>query len=134
MLEDNNFADVFASGSRPEVPIVGRIRRAGGEPILVAGQVDRLCVTEDAVLIIDYKTDSAVPAGYENVSAHYILQLALYRAVLMQIYPAKPVRAALVFSAGPHLIEIDAPTLDAALKAELDHAKTPRCHAPASPA
>jgi ATP-dependent helicase/nuclease subunit A len=29
-------------GSRPEVPIVGRIPRAGAEPLAVAGQVDRL--------------------------------------------------------------------------------------------
>jgi hypothetical protein len=45
IVEDSNFAEVFAAGSRPEVPIVGRIARTGGEPVLVSGQVDRLTVS-----------------------------------------------------------------------------------------
>jgi ATP-dependent helicase/nuclease subunit A len=124
IVEDSNFAEVFAAGSRPEVPIVGRIARAGGEPILVSGQVDRLSVSADDVLAIDYKTDSTVPTQLENVPAAYVTQLALYRAVLSQIYPAKRVRAALLFSGGPRLIEIPLPVMDAALKTQLDRAKT----------
>jgi ATP-dependent helicase/nuclease subunit A len=124
IIEDGNFAEVFAAGSRPEVPIVGRIPRAGGEPILVSGQVDRLSVAADDVLAIDYKTDSTVPAQLENVPAAYVTQLALYRGVLRQIYPAKRVRAALLFSGGPRLIEIPLPVMDAALKAQLDRAET----------
>jgi ATP-dependent helicase/nuclease subunit A len=134
IIEDSNFADVFAAGSRPEVPIVGRIAGAGGEPILVAGQVDRLCISNDAVLAVDYKTDSTVPAQLEDVPAAYITQLALYRAVLSQIYPTKRVRAALLFSGGPRLIEIPAPVMDTALKAQLDRAGTQHCHAPVSAA
>ena len=38
--------------------------------------------------------------------APYITQLALYRAVLSRLYPDKAVRAALVFTEGPRLIEI----------------------------
>ena len=63
-----DFAEVFAPGSRPEVPIVGRIASAGGAPIAVAGQVDRLIVTGDAVLIADYKTDQrrAAPSSTKS--------------------------------------------------------------------
>jgi ATP-dependent helicase/nuclease subunit A len=124
IVEDSNFAEVFAAGSRPEVPIVGRIACTGGEPVLVSGQVDRLTVSADDVLAIDYKTDSIVPAQPENVPAAYVTQLALYRGVLRQIYPAKRVRAALLFSGGPRLIEIPLPVMDAALKTQLDRAKT----------
>jgi ATP-dependent helicase/nuclease subunit A len=124
IIEDGNFAEVFAAGSRPEVPIVGRIPRAGGEPILVSGQVDRLSVAADDVLAIDYKTDSTVPAQLENVPAAYVTQLALYRAVLSLIYPAKRVRAALLFSGGPRLIEIPLPVMDAAIKTQLAGAET----------
>jgi ATP-dependent helicase/nuclease subunit A len=61
ILNDLIFAEVFAPGSRAEVPIVGRIARAGATAaIAVSGQVDRLAVTADAVLIADYKTDRAV--------------------------------------------------------------------------
>ena len=44
----------------------------------------------------------------------YITQLALYRAVLSRIYSEKTIRAALVFTEGPRLIELPAASLDAA--------------------
>ena len=60
MLDDARFAALFAPGSRAEVPIVGT-RHIGGETIAVSGQVDRLVVTPDAVLIADYKTNRPAP-------------------------------------------------------------------------
>jgi ATP-dependent helicase/nuclease subunit A len=119
ILDNENFAGVFTSGGRAEVPIIGRIPRPGGEPLLVAGQVDRLVVTADTVLAVDYKTDSLVPAGIEAVPATYITQLALYRAVLMRLYPERTVRAALIFSNAPVLIEIPESVMVAALAADL---------------
>jgi ATP-dependent helicase/nuclease subunit A len=124
ILEDNKFADVFAPGSRPEVPIIGRISRSDGEPLLVAGQVDRLIATDKAVLVVDYKTDSVVPDRLDDVPTAYIAQLALYRAVLTRIYPGKHVRAALIFTTGPLLVEISSSTLDAALEAQFEQRET----------
>ena len=134
ILEDDKFADVFAAGSRPEVPIIGRISRPDHEVVLVTGQVDRLIAKDDAVLVVDYKTDSLVPGGLDDVPLGYIAQLALYRAVLMRIYPGKTVHAALIFSAGPILLEIPASTLDAALETQLAQHGTQRRHAPVSAA
>ena len=115
ILDDPRFAPLFAPGTRPEVPIVGRIVRAGKPAIRVAGQVDRLAVTADAVLIADYKTDRAAPRRIEEVPRNYIDQLALYRAVLAMLYPDRPVRAALVWTDVPELMEVSASALDAAL-------------------
>jgi ATP-dependent helicase/nuclease subunit A len=115
ILDDKNFAQIFSPGSRPEVPIVGRIPRAGAEPLAVAGQVDRLTVTDDAVLIADYKTDRIVPSRLDDVPPAYIAQLALYRAVLARIYPEKLIRAALIFSNGPSLIAVQENAMDVAL-------------------
>src|SRR5215469_632708 len=129
ILDDEKFADVFAAGSRPEVPIVGRICRPDCEPILVAGQVDRLIVTGEAVLVVDYKTDRLVPGSLKDVPPAYIAQLALYRAVLMRIYPGKGVRAALIFTVGPVLLEISAPTLDGALETQIAQHGTKSRHA-----
>jgi len=134
ILEDDKFADVFAAGSRPEVPIVGRISRPNCEPLLVAGQADRLIAAERAVLVVDYKTDSVVPDRLDDVPPAYIAQLALYRAVLMRIYARKNVRAALIFTASPLLLEIPASTLDAALETQFARHGTQRCHAPVSAA
>jgi ATP-dependent helicase/nuclease subunit A len=115
ILNDLIFAEVFAPGSRAEVPIVGRIARVGTAAIAVSGQVDRLAVTRDAVLIGDYKTDRAVPAGFAEVPKAYVGQLALYRAILGRIYPAKTIRAAIVFTEGPNVIELPGAAMDAAL-------------------
>jgi ATP-dependent helicase/nuclease subunit A len=117
ILNDLIFADVFAATSRAEVPIVGRIAREGATAIAVSGQVDRLAVTREAVLIVDYKTDHAVPGRLAEVSPAYIRQLALYRALLARIYPDKAIRAALVFTGGPHVVEVPEAAMHAALAA-----------------
>ncbi len=114
ILDAPNFAEVFAPGSRAEVPIVGRIARADGEFVDIPGQVDRLVVTHDAILIADYKTDRVLPRELEEVQP-YVTQLARYRAVLARIYPEKTVRAALLFTNGPTLIEVPAAAMDAAM-------------------
>ena len=114
ILDNQNFAEIFAPGSRAEVPIVGRIARAGARSIPVAGQVDRLAVTGDTVLIADYKTDRIVPERLDEVPP-YVTQLALYRAVLARVFPGKTVRAALLFTDGPKLMEVPAAAMDAAL-------------------
>ena len=118
ILGDQRFAEIFLPNSRAEVPIVGRISRSGAEPLGIAGQVDRLSVGSESVLIADYKTDSVVPRNLEDVP-HYVTQLALYRAVLARLYPDKAVRAALVFTNGPVLLEIPGASMDAALATEL---------------
>ena len=114
ILAEKDFAEIFAPGSRAEVPIVGRIARAGRGPIPVAGQVDRLAVTSDTVLIVDYKTDRIVPDRLDAV-APYVTQLALYRVVLARVFPGKTVRAALLFTDAPKLMEVPATAMDTAL-------------------
>ena len=45
----------------------------------------------------------------------YIRQLALYRAVLARLYPRLPIRAALLWTETPEMMEIPASALDAQL-------------------
>jgi len=115
LIEDIRFAPVFAPGSRAEVSIVGRLDRPGRPPALVSGQIDRLVVTPGEVLIVDYKTNHAPPSRAADAPSGYIRQLALYRAVLGKIYPQRPVRAALLWTETPELMEISTPALDAQL-------------------
>jgi ATP-dependent helicase/nuclease subunit A len=117
LLEHPAFAALFAPGTRAEVPIVGRVGRAGNPPILVSGQIDRLAVTPNAILIADYKTGRPAPQRVTDVPPPYVTQLALYRAVLRQLYGDREVRAALVWTEAPALIELPADALDAALAA-----------------
>jgi ATP-dependent helicase/nuclease subunit A len=115
LVENTGFAALFAPGSRAEVSIVGRLERPGRTPALVSGQIDRLVVTPSEVLIVDYKTNHAPPQAAKEAPAAYIRQLALYRAVLRKLYPQLPVRAALLWTETPELMEISTPALDAQL-------------------
>jgi ATP-dependent helicase/nuclease subunit A len=115
LIADPRFAAVFAAGSRAEVAIAGRLELPGQPLALVSGQIDRLMVTPSEVLIVDFKTNHAPPGTVAEAPSSYIRQLALYRAVLEKLYPQLPVRAALLWTETPELMEILAPVLGAAL-------------------
>jgi ATP-dependent helicase/nuclease subunit A len=117
LIGDARFAPVFASGSRAEVAIAGRLPTRRGDHVLVSGQIDRLVVTPDAVLIVDFKTNHAPPRKPADAPPAYVRQLALYRTVLARLYPELPVKAALLWTETPEMMEISAPALDAGLEA-----------------
>jgi ATP-dependent helicase/nuclease subunit A len=104
-------AALFAERSRAEVPLTGTVQTRRGT-FTVSGQVDRLAVSEREVLIVDYKTNRPPPEAAAQVALAYRRQLALYRALLAEIYPGRTVRAFLLWTAVPMLMEIDAKTLD----------------------
>jgi ATP-dependent helicase/nuclease subunit A len=104
-------AALFAPGSRAEVPLIGTLQTPRGT-FTVSGQVDRLAVSDTEVLIVDYKTNRPPPESAEGVALVYRRQLALYRALLQRIYPGRRVRAFLLWTAAPRLMEIAAETLD----------------------
>jgi ATP-dependent helicase/nuclease subunit A len=112
LLDDPRCNGLFGPGSRAEVAIVGRLASAGRPPFLVSGQLDRLAITANSVLIADYKTGRPPREGAPD---SYVTQLALYRAVLARLFPARPLRAALVWTDVPDLMEISPSALDAAL-------------------
>jgi ATP-dependent helicase/nuclease subunit A len=115
ILDDTQFAPLFAPGSRAEVPLVGILPRTGLAPYSVSGQIDRLAVTEREVLIADYKTNRPAPTALEDVPRAYRRQLALYRALLQRIYPGRTVRAALIWTENATLMELPQGLLDAEL-------------------
>jgi ATP-dependent helicase/nuclease subunit A len=88
------------------------LQQPDGVPYLVSGQIDRLVVSDAAVLIVDFKTNQTPPRNESEVPVTYLRQLALYRAVLALLYPAKPIRAALLWTEAPEMMEISSVALD----------------------
>jgi ATP-dependent helicase/nuclease subunit A len=107
VLEHPEWAEVFGPGSAAEVPLSAVI---GGR--VISGQVDRLLVTESAVTILDFKSDRPPPPTAAEVADVYYRQMAAYRAVLQSIYPDRPVRCALLWTDGPHLMALNDALLD----------------------
>ena len=108
ILAHRPFAPFFSENSRAEVPIVAVLPRPSGSgPALkLSGQIDRLAVTRSEVFVLDYKTCRPPPVRLENVAPAYLFQLAAYALALDEIYPGKRVRAALLWTDGPRLMEI----------------------------
>jgi ATP-dependent helicase/nuclease subunit A len=114
ILDDPLFAALFAPGSRAEVAVMGSLL-VKGKQRTISGKIDRLAVGPDKVFIVDYKTNRPAPTTLAEVPPAYILQLALYRALLKPLYPGREVAAGLLFTEAPQLIELPATSLDDAL-------------------
>ena len=114
ILADARFMPLFAEGSRAEVAVMGEIE-VKGRRRSVSGKIDRLAVTDERVLIVDYKTNRPAPRSLEEVPPAYVLQLALYRALLGPLYPDRAVEAALLFTEAPRLVALPPRVMDEAL-------------------
>ena len=112
VLSDPVLAPAFGPDSRAEVPIVGMIKKDLFNPQIIAGQVDRLVIREDQVIVLDFKTLRPSPMDPDKVPKAYIRQMASYRDLLRQLYPDRPVRCALIWTEGPRMMLLDDAHLD----------------------
>jgi ATP-dependent helicase/nuclease subunit A len=105
VLEDARFAEVFAPGSRAEVALAGSAPELP-KGLAVSGRLDRLLVTPERVLVVDYKSNRPSPDRIEDADEAYLVQMAVYVAVLRAVFPGRRVDAALVWTDGPKLMPI----------------------------
>ncbi len=107
-------AGLFGPGSKAEVSVAGRMA-LGRRTIDVGGRGDRIGENQKEILAADYKTGT--PCPLDGTLAGYIAQMALYRAVLAPLWPDKPLRMLLIWTAGPRVVWLPAKMLDTALAA-----------------
>ena len=98
LLARDEFAALFGPCSRAEQAICGTV---GGQPVV--GQIDRLLITADEVLVVDLKSNRRPPVSMAEVSAGYLAQLATYRSLLRALYPTRRIRSGLLWTEGPKL-------------------------------
>ena len=106
LLGNPAMAGLFGPGSRSEVPVSGML---GG--IVVSGVIDRLLVGEKAVTLVDFKTGATPEAGKGAKPAH-LRQLAVYRALMQQIWPEREVKAGLVYTEDATVLWLDPEEMD----------------------
>jgi ATP-dependent helicase/nuclease subunit A len=116
IIADVRFAALFGPGSRAEVWLAGTVGIGGGERA-VAGKLDRVAVGDEDVRVVDFKTGRPPPSRIEDVPALHVAQLALYRALLRQLYPGRTVRACLLYTESAAMFELPSERLDHALVA-----------------
>lgn len=101
VLDHPEFGDIFGPDSRAEVPITGLM-----DQVIMSGQIDRLLIRGDEVLIVDYKTNRPSPRDVSEVPRIYIQQMQIYYRALKKMYPGKYIRCALLWTDGPYLMEL----------------------------
>ena len=114
VLNDPAFGAAFGPASRAEAAIHAS-RPDLGLKAPITGRIDRLAVTPDQVLIVDFKTGRPTPTRAQDVAPLYLDQMALYRAAAQRVFPGKRIVCGLIFTDGPRLIALP----DAALEAQM---------------
>jgi ATP-dependent helicase/nuclease subunit A len=122
IITNPDYAFMFAPGSLAEVPVAADL---GGPWGSISGQIDRLAITDDCVFIIDYKSDREPPADVDRLDRAYTIQLAGYRAAVSRIFPGKSIKAALLWTEAPRLMEVPEHVLEAAFWAYHNPAAQP---------
>jgi ATP-dependent helicase/nuclease subunit A len=84
-----------------EVPVAAVVGQT-----VVTGQVDRLLLLPDRIVVVDFKTGRFVPDTIDQVRVGYIRQMAYYAAALARIYPGRRVEAALLYTNGPRMVTV----------------------------
>ncbi|AOH85434.1 DNA helicase UvrD [Sphingomonas panacis] len=111
ILDDPRFAALFGPDALAEAPIAAVI----GDGVVVSGTVDRLLVTPDAIIVVDFKTGRRAPASLEEVPPYHVRQMAAYVEALGVIFPGRSIEAALLYTGAPALFTLP-PALLAAHK------------------
>ena len=103
VIEEPLFADLFGVTALAEAPIAATL--ADGR--VIAGTVDRLCVGDDVIRVVDFKTGRHAPASLAEVPPAHVAQMAAYSAALGVIFPDRRIEAALLYTSAPRLISLE---------------------------
>ena len=101
LLEKEEFKHLFSKDSQAEVPVVGIVNDQ-----VISGQIDRLVITDDSVLIIDFKSGKHVPIHIDDVPVKYKKQMEIYKLLLQKIFPDKLIRTFLLWTDNLTLMEL----------------------------
>ena len=101
MIEAPALAHLFAPGSMAEVELTAVVRGRRFH-----GALDRLVITADSILAVDFKTNRLVPDRPEDVPEGVLRQMGAYLAMLTQIYPDRSITIAILWTATAQLMPL----------------------------
>lgn len=108
VLNNPTISHMFGEGSKAEVPVVGVV-----DNFVISGRIDRILITENEVLIIDYKTNSNVPKSQNDVHINYLKQMKAYKNALQEIYLDKKIKCILIWTNNSKVMWLDDEVLQA---------------------
>ncbi|MBH69153.1 MAG: double-strand break repair helicase AddA [Rhodospirillaceae bacterium] len=105
LVNEPSFRGIFSQRAMVEVPICGEVE-LNGKTSVVSGRIDRLVVSDTEVILVDFKTNKVPPTDVEHLSQGHRKQMAIYNALVKNIYPDLPIRCLVVWTSGPKIMEL----------------------------
>lgn len=114
VMDHPDLQAVFSAHGQPEVAIMGTLT-LGKQDFAVSGRIDRMAVTDESVILLDYKTNRVPPKERSGIAFAHLAQLAIYREILKPLYPEKRFDCVLVYTETATLFTLDDAELGSAL-------------------
>lgn len=111
VLANPALAHIFAADTLAEVPVTAQL---GNHRIY--GIIDRLILTQDRVLAVDFKSNAEVPQGAQSCPKGLLRQMGAYGHALAQIYPDREIDCALLWTRRASLMMLPHELVTDALK------------------
>jgi ATP-dependent helicase/nuclease subunit A len=105
VIDDPELGNLFSDDTLAEVAVSAAIPEMDGQ--VMDGIIDRLVVTPERVLIVDFKTNFVVPKTPEQTPDGILRQLGAYLSAVKQIYPDHRVEVAVLWTAKRELMTIN---------------------------
>ena len=104
ILTKPGLAYIFAPDSLAEVDIIAHLPELGGDAI--QGSIDRLIISSQTVLAVDFKTNQIVPDTPNQVPEGILRQMGAYAAALSQIFPDHKIQTAILWTKSQYLMPL----------------------------
>ena len=105
ILKNPSFEFIFAPDVLAEVQFSTIVESVGGIPIV--GVIDRLVLSQDSALIIDFKTNQDVPSSIDEVPLGVLKQMGAYAASMQKVFPKKNIELGIIWTHSAELMKID---------------------------
>ena len=94
-------AHLFAPDTLAEVAVTAPLQHRR-----LHGTIDRLIVTDNSALIVDFKSNRVVPDSPQACPDGILMQMGAYAAAVAQIYPDKAIELAVLWTRTGHLMPL----------------------------
>ena len=105
ILKNPSFEFIFAPDVLAEVQFSTIVESVGVVPIV--GVIDRLVLSQDSALIIDFKTNQEVPSSIDEVPLGVLKQMGAYAASMQKVFPKKNIELGIIWTHSAELMKID---------------------------
>jgi ATP-dependent helicase/nuclease subunit A len=100
-LKHPDLSHIFEPSTLAEVPVTATIN--GNK---ISGVIDRLIVTSDTVLAVDFKSNVTVPDGPQSCPEGLLRQMGAYAYALAKIYPNHRIETAILWTSTTTMMQL----------------------------